>query len=47
MTEEEMMKMLKLVRTLAWIGWADSRREEEYKTALYEILVATKRVGND
>lgn len=47
LTEEEMMYILKKVRTIAWISFADDRTVEEKDKALREILVATREIGNE
>jgi hypothetical protein len=47
LSKEEMFDMLRMVRAIAWIGYADGRNEYDYKQALYDILKETREVGND
>ncbi len=47
MSEPNYRGLLALVRSLAWIGYADGRQESDWTAALAEILKVTKDIGND
>ena len=47
LTRDDLVQMLRTVRTLAWISYSDDRTIEEKDTALRQILVTTRLVGNE
>lgn len=47
LSNEQLIHMLKTVRSMAWIGFADNRTFEEQKNVLREILIVTRDIGNE